>query len=144
MKKSPIRPATRPTTTISSKSRIAKVAPTKPRWNSREKTFNNPTTIKLTNALNATLGHNSSIIQSSPLQATRNSSTLGKPPSGIQPLISPLKPSNLMNKNHSTPTMRQSPVTSTVDSIPIGKENNSSPFDLSPIKIRPSFLNMNQ
>lgn len=140
VKKSPIRPATRPTTTISSKSRIAKVAPTKPRWNSREKTFNNPTTIKLTNALNATLGHNSSIIQSSPLQATRNSSTLGKPPSGIQPLISPLKPSNLMNKNHSTPTMRQSPVTSTVDSIPIGKENNSSPFDLSPIKIRPSFF----
>ncbi|RCK57336.1 Anaphase spindle elongation protein [Candida viswanathii] len=138
-RKSPVKPTNRPPS-----SRITKELTSKPRWNSRERTFNNPTTIKLTNALNASLAHNSSALsQSSPLQATRNSPMLGKPPSGIQPLISPLKPSTLVNIKQLTPQARTNPSATTATTaahIPIGKENNSSPFDLSPIKIRPSFF----
>lgn len=134
----------KPSTHLPTLSRVTKGSSIKPRWNSREKTFNNPTMIKLTNALNTSLNHNSSFLQSSPIQATRNSSTLGKPPSSssLQPLISPLKPSNLINKSNTiSTTIRQSPNFINGDKIPIGKENNSSPFDLSPIKIRHSFFN---
>ncbi|KAL6453073.1 ASE1 Anaphase spindle elongation protein [Candida maltosa Xu316] len=136
MRKSPVKPLqkspgksmVRPL----SKSRIVKDASPR-RWN-KERTFNNLTTIRLTNAMNTSL--NTSIMsESSPLQANRSNSNFGKPPSVIQPLLSPLKPSNLSNTKQNTPERPEQ----SRDTDSYGKEN-SSPFDFSPIKIRPGFF----
>ena len=96
------------------------------RWN-KERTFNNPTTIKLSNAINSRLENNhnrhqqlhlhhqntSILSEESPVRASRDNSVLGKPPATIQPLISPLKPLNVHTAGNTnlngTPFQEQNP-----------------------------------
>ena len=151
--KSPIKVMSRPASRSIINKNPSPVSRTTLRWN-KERTFNNPTTIKLSNAINSRLENNhnrhqqlhlhhqntSILSEESPVRASRDNSVLGKPPATIQPLISPLKPLNVHtvgNTNlNGTPLSRTKPESTNVS---YGKEN-CSPFELSPVKIRPGFF----
>ncbi|CAX43088.1 anaphase spindle elongation protein, putative [Candida dubliniensis CD36] len=150
--KSPMKVLSRPASRSIINKNPSPVSRTTSKW-SKEKTFNNPTTIKLGNAINSRLEahhrhqhlqphhQNTSLLsEESPMRASRDNSVLGKPPPAIQPLISPLKPLNIHNVGNIT-TIGTPPSTMKPESnnISYGKEN-CSPFDLSPVKIRPGFF----
>ncbi|KAG7664728.1 ASE1 [[Candida] subhashii] len=127
------------------------------------RTFNNPTTIRLTNAINSSLLHNSPTLSiESPMQASKNNSLMSRiPPFDLKPLNNPLSAmspgtgnSTILSAMDNNSPLRgynfstSSPVPKRAinqNQLAHGSDDkeNSSPFVLSPIKINSKYLEHN-
>ncbi|EGW31700.1 uncharacterized protein SPAPADRAFT_56495 [Spathaspora passalidarum NRRL Y-27907] len=104
------------------------------------RTYNNPTTIKISNAITSSFSSASSN-SGSPTRILGNISAL-YPHTELQPLNRPLRPLDMLSEQNSPLRLNHSP-NQKLDSPCLEKEQdkeNSSPFHLSPINIKSNFF----